>query len=252
MACLSTTGGLAAGRDMERMNMKTGDVSQMKGAAPDPSNMKEGEVEAMSGGSETDHDMHMGHGAMKNMALHMAYTDLRSMTDADKKRAGEILAELQKALTKYQDVHAAEADGYQPFHPEFKQAVVHFTKKWNGLKAAFVFDASEPTSLLYQRTADGGYKLIGAMYTDRKGASEAQLNDRVPLSVARWHRHINLCFPRKGESLQSVDWTSFGFNGSIATKDACDAAGGRFYPQVFGWMVHVYPWETDPKLVWAH
>jgi len=242
----------ALAHDMSGMDMNGSDMSQMKGAAPDPSNMKEGEVEAMSGGPEMDHDMHMGHGAMKNMSLHMAYTDLRPVIHADKKRANEILAELQRALAKYQDVHAAEADGFRPFHPEFKQPVVHFTRKWNGLKADFVFNAAEPTSLLYQRTPEGGYKLIGAMYTDRRDASDDQLNDRVPLSVARWHRHINLCFPRKGGNVQAVDWTKFGFNGSIATKDACDAADGRFYPQVFGWMVHVYPSEQNPKLVWAH
>ncbi len=252
LTCLLTTGGLAGAHDMGGTEMNGSDMSRMKGAAPDPSNMKEGEVEAMSGGPEMDHDMHMGHGNMKNMSLHMAYTDLRPQTDADKKRADEVLAELQKGLAKYQDVHAAEADGFKPFHPEFKQPVVHFTRKWNGLKAAFVFNAAEPTSLLYQRTPDGGYKLIGAMYTDRKDASEDQLNDRVPLSVARWHRHINLCFPRKGGSIQAVDWTKFGFNGSIATQSACDAADGRFYPQVFGWMVHVYPWEQNSKLVWAH
>jgi hypothetical protein len=90
------------------------------------------------------------------------------------------------------------------------------------------------------------------MYTDRKGATVDQLNQRVPLSVARWHRHINLCFPARGIDIKTADWTKFGFNGSIATKEACDAAGGRFFPQVFGWMVHVYPWETNPQLVWAH
>jgi hypothetical protein len=42
-------------------------------ASPDPSDMKEGEMEAMSGGPEMDHDVHMGHGSMKNMSLQMAY-----------------------------------------------------------------------------------------------------------------------------------------------------------------------------------
>ena len=27
---------------------------------------------------------------------------------------------------------------------------------------------------------------------------------------------------------------------------------GRFYPQVFGWMVHVYPWATTQQAAWAH
>jgi hypothetical protein len=229
------------------------DMSQMTGRGMgDPSNMKEGEMEAMSGTPEMDHDMHMGHGDMKNMSLHMAYTPLRPETDADKARAAALTADLQTALTKYQDHRVAEADGFKPFHPELKQPVLHFTKTWYGVKAAFTFNPTEPTSLLYQRTPDGGYKLIGAMYTDRKNATENQLNERVPLSVARWHRHIDLCFPPRGTDMKTADWTKFGFNGSIVTREGCDAAGGRFYPQVFGWMVHVYPWEPDPKLVWAH
>ncbi len=244
-----------AAQGTKGMDMGGHEMAQTSGAAtPDPSNMKEGETEAMSGAPEMDHDMHMGNGDMKNMSLHMAYTELRPSNDADKARAALLVTDLQHALAKYRDYHVAEADGFEPFHPEFKQAVVHFTKNWYAVKAAFTFSPSEPTSLLYQRTPDGGYKLIGAMYTDRKGASEDDLNERVPLSVARWHRHINLCFParRSVAKTANVDWTRFGFNGSIATRQACDAANGRFYPQVFGWMVHVYPWETDPKLVWAH
>ena len=243
----------AVAQDMKGMDMSGHDMSQMSGAAtPDPSNMKEGEMEAMSGGPGMDHDMHMGNGDMKNMSLHMAFTNLRPINDTDNARAAVLVTDLQHALAKYQDYHVAEADGFKPFHPEFKQPVVHFTKNWYGLKAAFTFNPSEPTSLLYQATPDGGYKLIGAMYTDHKGASEDQLDERVPLSVARWHRHINLCFPARGTDMKTADWTKFGFNGSIATKQACDAVNGRFFPQVFGWMVHVYPWETDPKLVWAH
>ncbi len=224
----------AIAEDMKGMDMSGHDMSKMSAD------------EAM------DHDMHMGKGDMKNMSLHMAYTDLRPGNDADKARAAVLVTDLQHALAKYKDYHVAEADGFKPFHPEFKQPVVHFTRNWNGLKAAFTFDPNQPTSLLYQRTEDGGYKLIGAMYTDRKAATDDQLNNRVPLSVARWHRHINLCFPPRGADIKTADWTKFGFNGSIATKEACDAAGGRFFPQVFGWMVHVYPWETNPQLVWAH
>ena len=39
--------------------------------------------------------------------------------------------------------------------------------------------------------------------------------------------------------------------GSIDTKEACEAEGGEFHPHVLGWMVHVYPYETDPKRVWS-
>jgi hypothetical protein len=259
------TCGLALAQSMGGMNMGSSaaspsasssagmqgmSMSGMNSVHFDPDNMKEGEMDAMSMdimNGMTGRDMSMG-----NMALHMTYTKLRPENAADQKRADDIVDQLKKTLAKYQDYHAAEAAGFKPFHPEIKQLkVVHFTKNWYGLKAAFVFNPEQPTSLLYERTKGGGYKLIGAMYTDRRNASEDQLNERIPLSVARWHRHIKLCFPQKGTDPSTVDWTKFGFNGSIDNKAACDAAGGRFYPQVFGWMVHVYPWDPNPKLVWA-
>jgi hypothetical protein len=242
VAAIALSIGIAFAQGMAGMNM---------GGQINPDSMKEGEMDAMS--MDTMHDMHMGHDmSMGNMALHMAYTPLRPANEADTERADKIAAQLKVILAKYQDYHAAEAAGFKPFHPEIKQMkVVHFTKSWYAIKAIFVFNPDEPTSLLYERTGDGGYKLIGAMYTDRRDASEDQLNERVPLSVARWHRHINFCFPQKGADPATVDWTKFGMNGSIASKAACDAAGGRFYPQIFGWMVHVYPWDPNPKLVWA-
>jgi hypothetical protein len=43
----------------------------------------------------------------------------------------------------------------------------------------------------------------------------------------------------------------FGLLGSISTEKDCAAAGGTFQPNLFGWMVHVYPFEKDPKEVWS-
>jgi len=199
-------------------------------------------------------DMMMSSEHMENdpmMAAHMGYTTLRPKSAGDQERADKMVETLRTALAKYKDYHVAEADGYKPWHPEMKTPIVHFTKLWYAVKAQFTFNPSQPTSLLYKRTADGTYELVGAMYTAPKRWPEDKLNRRVPLSVARWHKHINLCLPKKGTDPASVDWKKFGM-GSIATKEACDAAGGVFYPQIFGWMVHVYPWQKDPQLVWAH
>jgi hypothetical protein len=212
--------------------------------------MNPGDMDAMSHGAMMGHDPHMMHSG--NMMLHMTWTPERTPTAADKARAEDLVDILKTALAKYQDYKVAEAAGYKPFHPEFKhQKIVHFTRFWYALKAAFVFNPAEPTSLLYKPLPDGGYKLIGAMYTAPRRASLEQLDKRVPLSVARWHQHIDLCFPAKGTPPGSVDWKQFGPNGSIATQAACDEPGGRFYPHLFGWMVHVYPWEKNPELVWA-
>ncbi len=200
--------------------------------------------------SMSNEDMEMdGHGGV-GMAAHMRMTTLRPARAVDRERADALVATLRDALAPYRDWHRAVADGFKPFLPNLPQRQIHFTNWRNGLAAAFRFDPTAPTSLLYRRTA-AGYELVGAMYTAPQRWAEARLDDRVPLSVARWHQHVNFCLPPRGEGA-AADWSRFGFAGSIATAADCQAAGGRFYPAVFGWMVHVYPWETDPARVWAH
>ncbi len=237
-----------AEEDLDGVDLSDHDTSRISVTADklQPS-VNQGATAAMSGGAAIPMC------TTNNMFQHMDFTSLRPAGEGDEARAAVLVTDLQHALAKYKDYHVAEEDGFKPFHPEIKQQkVVHFTRSWYALKAQFTFNPNEPTSLLYERTPDGGYKLIGAMYTDRKGATLDELNQRVPLSVARWHRHVNFCIPARGADMKTADWTKFGPNGSIATKEACDAVVGRFFPQVFGWMVHVYPWETNPQLVWAH
>jgi hypothetical protein len=185
----------------------------------------------------------------KNMALHVEYTALRPENDADKARAATLVNDLQHELAKYQDYHVAEAEGFEPFHPEIKGINVEFFKHSSDPKAAI--SLSDPAALLYQPTPDGGYKLVGAMYTEQKDANEDQLNKDIALSVARWHRDVNLCLPARGTQMKTTNLEKFGLGGSIATKQACDAVGGRFFSVLHGWTIDVHPWEQNPKLVWA-
>jgi len=186
----------------------------------------------------------------EGMSLHMKWTEKRTVASGDEARAGQIVDTLKAALVKYQDYRVAMKEGFEPFHPEVAQPHYHFTSKWRGFKLAFRFNPAEPTSLLYKKTATG-YELEGAMYTAPKRMNEDRLNKRVPLSIAQWHAHVNLCFPRKGATA-TTDRTKFGFKGSIATEDECDKAGGKFYSQIFGWMLHVYPFEQNPDKIWNH
>jgi hypothetical protein len=227
-----------SGMEMGGMDMGSGHDIGSHPFAPGPGAMGAMSSDAMS------HE----HTAM---AAHMAWSRMRPAVDGDEARASRIVETLKASIGKYQDYRIAERDGYKPFLPQLKLKEYHFTNYWYGFKAAFKFNPAEPTSLLYKPTPGGGYELVGAMYTAPKGWSEDKLDARVPLSVARWHRHVNLCFPPKGTGATS-DWTKFGFVGSISTMEACAAAGGTFHPQLFGWMVHVYPWQTDPAKVWAH
>jgi len=185
-----------------------------------------------------------------HLGPHMKWTQKRTQSPQDLKQADEIVQTLREALKPYRDYRVAQRDGYEPFLAHIAQRRYHFTKKWYGFKAAFGFNPSQPTSLLYKRTP-GGYELIGAMFTARKDVTEGQLNERVPLSVAQWHAHVNICLPPRGE-VGMADWTRFGLKGSIATKEECDKVDGRFYRQIFGWMVHVYPFEDTPEKIWTH
>jgi len=193
------------------------------------------------------HDMTPGHHEAHN--LHMFMTSPRPQTSEDAARAKEIVDQLRSGIEKYKDYHVALNDGYKIFLPNIPQPEYHFTNYTNGFLEAFTFDPARPTSLLYKKTSEG-YELVGAMYTMPKRATQDQLNARVPLSVATWHLHTNLCMPKLGQ-LRNAGWTKFGLRGSIATQEACDAAGGRFHPVVFGWMVHVYPYEDSADKIFA-
>jgi len=207
---------------------------------------------------DDDSGDHAQAGAMQSMAhthhmgmddAHMRMTPARPATEEDRKRAGEITATLAAAIQKYRDYHVALDEGYRIFAPNVPQAQYHFTNYWNGFLEGFTFDPARPTSLLYKKTKDG-YELVGAMYTAPRAATLDELNERVPLGVARWHQHTNLCIPGRGEA-GHADWSKFGLTGSIVSEQSCKDAGGRFYPVIFGWMVHVYPFESSPAKVWA-
>jgi len=109
-------------------------------------------------------------GGMMHMAGHMYMTTLRPQKAGDQQKADAIVAAAKEAMTPYQDFHKALADGYQIFLPSVPQHIYHFTKYEYGREARRQFEPLKPTSLLYKKTADGGYELIGAMYTDRVDA----------------------------------------------------------------------------------
>lgn len=180
---------------------------------------------------------------------HVYTTVLRSGSSGDAQRAEEILDILRHSMAKYKDYRVAVADGYGPFMPKIQQRLYWFISNRNAYASAYEFNPGHPTSLLYKKSK-GTFELEGAVFTAPKAATESQLNDRVPLSVARWHENVNFCVALKRAAEQAADSKKFGLKGTIVTKDACVAAGGRWVPQVFGWMVAVFPSESDPSTIW--
>jgi hypothetical protein len=195
--------------------------------------------------------------AVGDMEGHMTTTKTRPPEPGEKARADAVVAEARKAAEEYVDYHKALADGYQIFMPELKQPVYHFVSEEREAASRRVFDPSKPPALLYEKIApakagdEPGWKLVGVMYTARFNASADQLNVRIPLSIAQWHMHTNLCIPPQPST---INWLAkdpkFGLEGSIKTQTECSAAGGTFLPHLSGWMVHVYTSETDPAKVW--
>lgn len=220
-------------------------------------------------------------GAMgKHMMIgdHMTMTPTRPQTPADAQRGEEIIATMRRVLARYQDSEAAVAAGYIPYMPTVPQDVYHFASR--ALSAdEYLGDVSieRPGALLFERKALGGYKLVGAMYSAPANYTLDQLDAIIPLSLTHWHAHTNICLPA-GVTEQDVmngdiprhvrasipnnpmGFTvsssarmrfgyladpRFGFAGTISTAADCEAVGGNFHPQIFGWMVHVYPFQSD-------
>ncbi len=186
-----------------------------------------------------------------DMGPHMKMTTLRDLKPGDQEKADQVVTAARKVAEKYADYKVALADDYKIFLPNVPQRQYHFTNYRYAFDAAIEFNAEHPTSLLYEKDGEE-YKLIGVMYTAPKNANWNELDQRIPLSIAQWHAHINLCMPPADRKKEA--WgpnAKFGLAGSITTRDACEAAGGKFMPQIFGWMVHVYPFEQKPEDIWS-
>jgi len=140
------------------------------------------------------------------------------------------------------------AAGYIQANPEVVQPQYHFNNAANVRLADTQFDPTRPSSLLYRQTPMQRFKLEGVMFTDSASASEDELNQRIPLSIARWHKHTNFCAaPADKVKEYHGDHPKFGMFGSIHTEEACKAEGGTFMPVVFSWMIHVFPYEDNLK-----
>jgi hypothetical protein len=204
----------------------------------------------MGGAGAGAADGAMAHEHM-DMGPHMKMTAPRPRAAGDQRRADAIAETLRGAIARYRDYRVAVADGFIQYLPNVPQHIYHFTNYGYAHQAELAFDPARPTSLLYKPVAGGGFELVGAMYTAPRRFDEDQLDERVPLSVAAWHEHVNICLPPKSAYATS-DWRRFGFRGTIATASECQSSGGIFHPVIFNWMVHVYPFEQDPAKVWAH
>ena len=184
---------------------------------------------------------------------HMKMTPKRPKNRADLVRADKLASKVRRAIKPYKNVRAAQEAGYIQFPPDAEDMkIVHYVKPWLSFLSNWRFDPEEPSSLVYERRADGSLRLRGAMLLAPADASLEELNERVPLSIARWHKHVNICLPepvwdREQWERQRGSRPVFGPDSPIATKKACEAVGGKFEKNVFGWMVHANVFADHPR-----
>jgi hypothetical protein len=173
----------------------------------------------------------------------------------DRARADSLVRVAREAAERYRDVAVAKADGYRRFAPQVRnQRVYHYSSTAAAFKARFRFDPASPTALRYQDDTTDGLRLVGVMYTMPTDAPLEELDRRIPLSIARWHQHTNRCLPPRGADesrAMLARMADFGPRGPLATREACEGAGGRWFARMFGWMVHLNLFAPPPEGVWS-
>ena len=198
-------------------------------------------------GSQTAHQAGPDTGMGIDAFGHTRLSEMRSTATPERvAHLNRLMAALRSTMPKYRSIQAAAADGYVRSGPDVPiGSLKHFVNYANFAANRDHLDPDKPTALLYRRTASG-YELAGVMFTAPIGSTMDELDRRIPLAYGHWHAHRNICQPKNPKAtLTPQQADQFGFSGSINTRAACDAAGGFFMDNVYGWMVHVYPFEND-------
>ena len=190
---------------------------------------------------------------------HLRLSPVGSPTPEDLDKAQRLAEKLEQAISKYAEVQDAVDAGYLEFppNPDENLKIIHYVNPWLSYLESFRIEPEQPGALLYQKQSDGQLRLLGAMYTAPAEASMEELDNRVPLSVTRWHLHTNMCLPEpiwdeQQWQRQENGRPVFGPESPIATQAQCQQVNGKFEPTVFGWMVHVYAFAPNREDVFNY
>lgn len=157
---------------------------------------------------------------------------------AELKNTVTLLERARQATAKYQDVHVAEAEGYQPVGGDHPGMGVHFvlTLEPNG------FDIEKPPILLYAKngSAPGGYILVGVGYlwNSAAGPDGQPIDSPFPKALAHWHRHDNICVLPHLENPHGL------------TESQCREQGGHYVAKS-QWLIHAWIWKDNPAGVFS-
>lgn len=161
-----------------------------------------------------------------------------AITYAELQKTASGLEQARQATAKYQDVRAAEADGYQRVGGDMPGMGIHYVLTLEPDR----FDIQKPPILLYVKNPakEGEYSLagVGYLFAAPEGPDGQPLNPPFPKSLALWHRHDNICV------LPHLD------NPHGLTEAQCREKGGHFVAKT-QWLVHAWIWKDNPTGIFS-
>jgi hypothetical protein len=172
------------------------------------------------------------------MMPHSSHANGAALTYAELKNTADGLERARQATAKYQDVHAAEAEGYQMVGGDMPGMGIHYVLTMEPKR----FDIEKPPILLYVKnsTQPGEYSLAGVGYfwNAPEGPDGQPLNSPFPKSLAVWHRHENICVLAHLENPHGL------------SESQCREQGGHFIAKT-QWLVHAWIWKDNPTGVFS-
>ena len=190
-----------------------------------------------STGSRADHPQQSAQSPMAPGGAHAHGPLVPAVTYAELQQTTEQLTTARQATAKYQDVRAAEADGYHAIGPNVPGMGIHYVRR----KTSTAFAIAEPPILLYEKDpTTASLRLVGVSYlmVAPSGADGQPATSPFPKALASWHKHNNVCvLPDNSASVE-------------LTEAQCTGRGGRFTAET-SWMVHAWIWKDSPKGVFS-
>lgn len=188
---------------------------------------------AQSQGMETQEESeHAG------MAMHHEHASGPAVSYAELKDTVSELEAARRGTEKYKDVRIAEGDGYRAYGPDVPGMGLHYVQEHG--KSEFALD--RPAILLYEKdaTAPGGMALVGVSYllVAPEGSDGQPATSPFPKSLAKWHRHENICVLADRSTPPGL------------TEEQCTARGGHFTAET-QWMIHAWIWKDSPLGVFS-
>jgi len=172
------------------------------------------------------------------MMPHPSHTNGAALTYAELKSTAAALEQARQATAKYQDVHTAEADGYQMVGGDMPGMGIHYVLTMEPTR----FDIEKPPILLYVKNSaqPGEYSLAGVGYfwNAPEGPDGQPLNSPFPKSLAVWHRHENICVLPHLENPHGL------------SESQCREQGGHFIART-QWLVHAWIWKDNPTGIFS-